>query len=117
MSRLRVDILVSPFSLVMEPDNNHIEEGGKISVTCTASQAKPAAFIYWNSDPKFEQLEEQEQVVESGNTFTTISKVSDSLLIVYNVHRFSIFLSQAFAAKRILKENIKSIFLLPHSSV
>ena len=38
ISRMYLDVLVSPFTLAMEPDNNHIEEGGRISVTCIATQ-------------------------------------------------------------------------------
>ena len=38
-------------------------------------QAKPKALIYWQSDPKFEQFEENEEVIQTNKTFTTISKV------------------------------------------
>ena len=29
-----------------------VPEGGRLSVTCIASGAKPQAYIYWNSEPK-----------------------------------------------------------------
>ena len=75
VSKLYLDVSVSPLDLLMEPDNDHIEEGGKVSVICKAQEAKPPAFIYWNSDPKIEQLEEEETVLKTNKTFTTISKV------------------------------------------
>ena len=43
-------------------------------------QAKPRALIYWQSDPKFEELEEKEEVIQTNKTFTTISKVRKSYL-------------------------------------
>ena len=36
--RVYLDVNVSPSAVTMSPENNHIEEGGKISVTCTAVQ-------------------------------------------------------------------------------
>ena len=36
MSRVFLDVNVSPASLSMSPEKNHIEEGGRVSVTCTA---------------------------------------------------------------------------------
>ena len=36
MSRVFLDVNVSPASLTMSPEKNHIEEGGRVSVSCTA---------------------------------------------------------------------------------
>ena len=40
-TRVTLDVNVIPSQLIMNPENNHIEEGGKVSVTCKATQVKP----------------------------------------------------------------------------
>ena len=45
MSRLHLDVNVSPLKVSMAPENNHIEEGGKISVTCTATDVSFEVFF------------------------------------------------------------------------
>ena len=39
-TRVNLDVNVSPSQLMMNPENNQIEEGGKVSVTCTAIQVR-----------------------------------------------------------------------------
>ena len=41
-TRLQLDVDVAPLELFMEPENNHIEEGGRVSVSCTATQVWPS---------------------------------------------------------------------------
>ena len=44
---------------------------------CWVVQGRPAAYIYWNSDPQIPGLEEDnETVIQTNLTFTTISTVS-----------------------------------------
>ena len=39
-TRLQLDVDVAPLKVWMEPENNHIEEGGRVSVSCTATQVR-----------------------------------------------------------------------------
>lgn len=38
VSRLYLDVSVAPLDLKLKPENNHIEEGGRVSLSCTATQ-------------------------------------------------------------------------------
>ena len=40
------------FFFCREAKQADVPEGGRLSVTCIASGAKPQAYIYWNSEPK-----------------------------------------------------------------
>ena len=40
------------FFLYRDAKQADVPEGGRLSVTCIASGAKPQAYIYWNSEPK-----------------------------------------------------------------
>ena len=55
-----------------------VDEGGKISITCIATGAKPQAHIYWNSDPplNFDDIHEETKREENGLTFTTTNTLT-----------------------------------------
>ena len=60
------------FSLYREAKQADVPEGGRLSVTCIASGAKPQAYIYWNSEPKLNNT-----TVRSKNIFIIIYTRSD----------------------------------------
>ena len=49
MSRVFLDVNVSPASLTMSPEKNHIEEGGRVSVSCTAVGVSIENEFYYHS--------------------------------------------------------------------
>ena len=51
-------------------------KGGKVSVTCVAQGAKPAAYIYWNSEPELDLNDIHEEVSERGDTFQTLNRLT-----------------------------------------
>ena len=55
------------FFLYRDAKQADVPEGGRLSVTCIASGAKPQAYIYWNSEPKLNNT-----TVRSKNIFTII---------------------------------------------
>ena len=46
MTSVLVDVEVPPFSLDMSPLDQHVDEGGRISVTCTAKEVIAWVHLY-----------------------------------------------------------------------
>ena len=75
-SSVVVDMNLAPNRLKMLPQNRQLKEGETVHVTCVASGAKPAAKIYWNSEPKLIPNETQEEVKDVGHTYKTVNTLT-----------------------------------------
>ena len=45
-------------------------------VTCIARGAKPAAYIYWNSEPELDLNDIHEEVTKIGHTYQTLNQLT-----------------------------------------
>eukprot|EP00094_Tigriopus_californicus_P006888 TCALIF_06634-PA protein Name:"Similar to HMCN2 Hemicentin-2 (Homo sapiens)" AED:0.02 eAED:0.03 QI:0/0.5/0.28/0.85/1/1/7/253/1111 len=71
-----VDMNLAPETLTMVPPTGPIVEGGRVTVTCIARGAKPAAYIYWNSEPELDLNDMHEEISQTGQTFETLNRLS-----------------------------------------
>ncbi len=75
---VEIDMNLAPESLEMRPQgSSHVDEGGLLTVTCVARGAKPAASIYWNSEPAVADADEVTEVTPNGRrAFDTVNQLT-----------------------------------------
>ncbi|XP_023321779.1 nectin-4 [Eurytemora carolleeae] len=77
LASVQLNVEIPPLDLVLQPVHQHVDEGGRITLTCTAVQGRPAPYVYWNSEPEIKELKDaKERKQKTNHTYSTTSTVT-----------------------------------------